>query len=340
MDLKRAILALAVGLLPLSAMADPLRLATWNPGLTRKGPGLLMRDIAARQEQVVAAARVVTHHRPDAIVLTGFDWDLDGRALAAFADLLAEMGHPMPHRFAARPNSGAATGRDLDGNGRAGEARDSQGYGDFTGQAGMAILSRWPIGPVADHSAALWAAMPGNRMPPGPDADIRRLSSTAHWDAVIAAPDGPVHLLAMSATPPAFEPINIPRNHDELAFWLDRLPDAPFAVIGNLNIDPADGDGDAGALRRLMAHVTDPEPRAAHQPPQDGPNAGQRGDPALDTARYDRGPGNLRLDYILPAKGLRVTGAGVFWPAPDDPMAEAADTASHRRLVWTDLELE
>ncbi|WP_252727010.1 endonuclease/exonuclease/phosphatase family protein [Paracoccus sp. C2R09] len=337
MDLRALVLA---ALMVTPAMADPVRLATWNPGLSRQGPGLLLRDIAAREGQVVAAARIIAHLRPDAILLTGFDWDLEGRALIAFGDLLAEMGHPMPHRFAARPNSGMATDRDMDGNGRLGEARDAQGYGDFTGQSGMAILSRWPIGPVSDYTALLWRSMDGNRMPDGPNGDIQRLSTTAHWDAVIKTPDRPLHLLAMSATPPAFEDRNIARNHDELAFWLNRLPNAPFAVIGNLNVDLSDGDGDPSALLRMLDVTQDPQPRGAFQPPQTGPNAGHSGDAALDTAEYDRDPGNLRLDYILPAKGLTVTGAGVFWPAPDDPLAGAAGLASHRKPVWIELELE
>ncbi|RJE79328.1 endonuclease/exonuclease/phosphatase family protein [Paracoccus sp. JM45] len=323
-------------LLGLPVQAEALRLATWDPGLSRKGPGLLLRDIGKGDRQVLAAAQVIAATAPDIILLTGFDWDLEGRALTAFQTVLADQGHAMPHSFAPQGNRGLQVGLDLDGNGRLGEARDAQGYGDFTGSAGLAILSRQPIGVVTDYTPTLWRDMAGNSMPESGHADVQRLSSSSHWDVQI----GPLHLLAMAATPPAFEPRNIARNRDEAAFWLDHLPDAPFAIIGNLNVDPQDGDGDPSALRALLKVTQDSQPRGAWQPPQDGPNAGQKGDPALDTAQYDRTPGNLRLDYILPAQGLTIIGSGVVWPFPDDSLAEAVATASRRRLVWLDLDLE
>ena len=336
MDLR----ALALLLLATPAAADTLRIATWDPGLSRDGPGLLLRDIMADDPQVLAAAQVIAGIAPDAILLTGLDWDLDNRALTAFADLLAAQGHPMPHRHATQPNRGLPTGLDLDGDGRAGWPRDAQGYGAFTGQSGLAILSRLPIAGVTDHSATLWRDVPGNRMPDSPHADVQRLSSTAHWDVALTTPAGPLHLLALAATPPAFEDRNPARNHDEVTFWLSHLPDAPFAILGNLNVDPRDGDGDPATLAALADVTQDPQPRGAWQPPQTGPNAAHRGDPALDTAEYDRAPGNLRLDYVLPATGLRVLDAGVLWPAPDDPLAESVALASHRKLVWVDLDLE
>lgn len=336
MDLR----ALALLLLATPAAADTLRIATWDPGLSRDGPGLLLRDIMADDPQVLAAAQVIAGIAPDAILLTGLDWDLDNRALTAFADLLAAQGHPMPHRHATQPNRGLPTGLDLDGDGRAGRPRDAQGYGAFTGQSGLAILSRLPIAGVTDHSATLWRDVPGNRMPDSPHADLQRLSSTAHWDVALTTPAGPLHLLALAATPPAFEDRNPARNHDEVTFWLSHLPDAPFAILGNLNVDPRDGDGDPATLAALADVTQDPQPRGAWQPPQTGPNAAHRGDPALDTAEYDRAPGNLRLDYVLPATGLRVLDAGVLWPAPDDPLAEPVALASHRKLVWVDLDLE
>ena len=143
-------LALAL-LLAGPAAADPLRIATWDPGLSRDGPGLLLRDITARDPQVVAAAQVIAHAAPDAILLTGLDWDLDNRALTAFAGLLAEQGHAMPHHHATQSNRGMATGVDLDGDGRAGQPRDAQGYGAFTGQAGLAVLSRHALGDAVER---------------------------------------------------------------------------------------------------------------------------------------------------------------------------------------------
>ncbi len=70
-----------------------------------------------------------------------------------------------------------------------------------------------------------------------------------------------------------------------------------------------------------------------------GVNDGQKGDPALDTGNWpdDKPPGNLRADYVLPKKGLKVLDAGVLWPEAG-PVAEAARTASAHRLVWVDLD--
>lgn len=325
-----------------TAAGQELRIATYDPGLTRKGPGLLLRDIRRADPQVLAAARVIAAAAPDAILLTGIDWDHEGRALSAFAALLEAAGHPMPHRFAARPNSGMPTGLDLDGDGRTGGADDAQGFGQFTGQNGMAVLSRLPLGPVTDHSAVLWRDLPGNLMPPAvPDG--QRLSSTAHWDVPLLTDAGPLHLLAWSATPPVFdgpEDRNGRRNHDEAAFWLHHLPDAPFVLLGNPNLDLVDGDGRPQAMTALLDHAQDPQPRGAFQPDQTGANAGQGGDPALDTAVYDpAGPGNLRVDYTWPDKGLRVIASGVIWPEPGDPLAPAVEAASNHRLVWVDVDL-
>ena len=66
-------------------------------------------------------------------------------------------------------------------------------------------------------------------------------------------------------------------------------------------------------------------------------------DPAFDTADFnDFAPGNLRADYVLPRKQLRITDAGVFWPTTDDPFFYLTGTgfpvvSSDHRLVWVDV---
>ena len=348
------------------AGAQSVRIATFDTELARGGPGLLLRDILRGDDQVAAVAGIVAHVSPDVLVLQGVDWDLDGRALAALADLL-----DYPYRFSARPNTGMATGRDMDGDGRDGRARDAQGYGRFAGEGGMALLSRWPIGGVRDFSALPWADLPGADPPvrngaPFPDAErfaAQRLSTTAHWDVTVDLPGGPLHLLTWHATPPVFdgpEDRNGRRNRDEAAFWLryldgdlaDAPPDGPLVVLGGTNLDPADGDGRPDAILALMAHprLQDPAPKSAGAVAavraQGGANAAQTGDPALDTADWDddgAGPGNLSVDRILPSRDLAVTGAGVFWPAPEDPLATLlvhnGTPASRHRLVWVDVRL-
>jgi hypothetical protein len=60
------------------------------------------------------------------------------------------------------PNVGQPTGVDLDGDGRTYRARDAHGYGLFSGDGGMAILSRFPIGAVRDFTRMPWISLPEN----------------------------------------------------------------------------------------------------------------------------------------------------------------------------------
>ena len=76
---------------------------------------------------------------------------------------------------------------------------------------------------------------------------------------------------------------------------------------------------------------------------QGGVNLEHRGDPAFDTADFAEPPGNIRVDYVLPSKHLKIEDAGVFWPTSDDPLFRLVGTypfpTSDHRLVWADLRL-
>ncbi len=284
------------------------------------------------------------------LLLTAVDYDRGGVALALLADRLAAEGADYPHRFAFRPNTGTQTGFDVDGNGRLNDPRDAQGYGQFSGQGGMAILSRLPFDTAnaRDHSAFLWRDLPGSLSPDAPAlAQVQRLATTGFWDVPVLTRAGPLHLLAWHATPPVFdgpEDRNGKRNHDEAAFWRHYLdgalpmaaPSAAFVLLGDGNLDPADGDGLREGIGALLAHpaLQDPQPRGTH----DRHEPRQRGDPALDTVLYAE-LGGLRLDYVLPAASLTVTGAGVLWPAPGDPLTADLATASRHFPVWIDIDL-
>ncbi|WP_275392440.1 endonuclease/exonuclease/phosphatase family protein [Aliiroseovarius sp. Z3] len=352
-------LALMACVAPVGAQATDLRIATYNAEMDRKGPGLLLRDIlSGKDEQIAAVLTVIATAKPDILTLQGFDHDFEGHALHAFQIALADQGHDMPHAFAAMPNSGLATGFDMDGNGRTHEPRDAQGYGHFTGQGGMAVLSRYPLGEVQDFSAFLWKDLPGAIPPtrnasPFPSSEafaIQRLSSVAHWDVPVQLSNGTtLHLLTFHATTPVFdgdEDRNGRRNRDEIAFWQRYLdgalpfpaPDQPLIIAGVANLDPNDGDGRRDAISRLLSdpRLQDPEPRRSGLIAEG--DAGQSGDPALDTVDWpDPSPGDLRVSYILPAHNLDVVDAGVFWPADNDPMLITVNTASRHRLVWVDL---
>ena len=327
-------------------MAETLTIATFAAPLSRDGPGLLLRDLGREDAQIEAVAGIVAAIAPDILLLTDVDHDLDGLAIAALADRLG-----YDHAFAAPPNTGVPTGLDLDGNGRLGEARDAQGYGRFRGDGGLAVLARWPVTLVADHTRALWADQPGAVLPEGEPQAVRavqRLSTTAHWEVSVAAPDGPLGLLAWSATPPVFdgpEDRNGRRNRDELMFWKERLSGqgGPFVLLGNANLDPVDGEGWHADMAALLAHPALQDPRPASPGAALAADAAHLGDPALDTVDWPDGrPGNLRVSYVLPSRDWAVLDAGVFWPAPDTPEAAllGADglAAGPHRLVWVTVQ--
>ena len=328
-------------------------MATWNVGLDRTGPGLLVRDLAdGDQPQIEAVIRVLLALDADVILLTAVDYDRGGVALGLLADRLAAAGAAYPHHFALRPNTGLQTGFDVDGNGRLGDPRDAQGFGLFSGQGGMAVLSRLPIDAdaVRDFSGYLWRDLPGALIPEGMDQGllaVQRLATTGFWDVPILTDAGPLHLFAWHATPPVFdgpEDRNGRRNHDEAAFWRHYLdgalpmppPDAPFVVLGDGNLDPADGDGLRDGIGALLQHpaLQDPAPAGAHGRREPA----HKGDPALDTVLYDD-IGGLRLDYVLPSASLQVSGAGVLWPDPQDPLAADLTAASRHFPVWVDIDL-
>lgn len=342
----------------LSAEAIDIRIATYAAPLSRDGPGLLLRDISGGEDtQIQAVIRVIDHVSPDILLLTDFDFDAGAVAISAFSQALEA---PYPYLFVRRPNAGFQTDLDLDGDGFAGDARDAIGYGRFLGDGGMAVLSRYPIDQrdVIDLSQYLWADIPNATLPqsngaPFPSVDVfdsLPVSSTAHWIVPIDVNGVSISMLAFDATPPVFdgpEDFNGLRNRDELLLWelvLDGVvadfPKNPV-LIGNANIDPFDGEGVQDAITRILEHpaLQDPKPRRSGG--QLSGDANHIGPAALDTVDWpDDGPGNLRVSYVLPSSELKVTDAGVFWPAPDDPNADlfgSDNAAGAHRLVWVDL---
>ncbi len=344
---------------------EHIGVARFHVGLKRFGPGLLLRDILnGNDEQIRTVIDIIVTAKPDILLLTQFDFGQ--HALNAFTDALAQAGASFLFSYSTAPNSGVASGRDLDGDGYFGDATDAEGYGEFSGQGGMPIVSRFPIDEIAarDFSAYLWRDLPGARPPNAQDENsannVQRLSSVAHWDVPVSPPDGSkLHLLAYHATTPAFdgpEDRNGLRNHDETLFSLNYLdgklaqkaPKKRYIVIGDANLDPVDGQGKHLAIQALLdsGHTTHPKPRSdyskAAAAKQGGVNITRLGDPALDTAvwRDTKGPGNLRVDYVLPSVDLKVTDVGIVWPTPEK-LAELSDDRGRainwHGLVWVDI---
>ena len=300
-----------------------MRVAYFHSELSRDGPGLMLRDILSGEDQVEAFLRVVAAANADVLVLADVDYDLDGVALAALAERMGDY----PQRFAARPNRGVPSGRDLNGDGRVGGPGDAEGYGEFAGQGGMAVMSRLPIlvEEVQDFSNFAWVDLPGH-LSVGDGRDPHRLSTTVHWDVPVTLPGGAaLHLLIWHATAPVFdgpEDRNGRRNHDETRFWqvyleggLTVVPPSEFIIMGTANADPFDGERQPEAIRSLLGHPLVQDTRPASDGAieaslaDDGVNVGQLGTPSLDTVDWPDdpgGPGNLRVrDELLDTGRIR-----------------------------------
>ena len=366
------------------------RFATFNVSMYRSGAGELASDLAdPAHEQARAAAAILQEARPDVVLLNEFDWDPDGEALRLFRENFLEVSQggrdPIVYEYAFIPevNTGVASGVDLDGNGTAvttpgSEAygNDSLGFGEYPGQYGLVVLSRFPIAEsgIRTFRTTLWKNVPENSLPDGHYSEealaVLPLSSKTHADVPIEIGRGVVHFLVSHPAPPSFdgpEDRNGRRNHDEIVFWRDYVdagPDswhiddsgiiggldgAAFVIAGDLNADPNDGDSTNNPATSLLAHprVNDtftPSSAGGQEQAELQGNANVRhdGDPAHDTADFnDNTVGNLRIDYVLPSTDLEVAASGVFWPSADDPNFDLVGTfpfpVSDHRLVWVDV---
>ena len=195
-----------------------------------------------------------------------------------------------------------------------------------------------------------------------------RLSSKSHWDMPIQVGGRTVHFLVSHPTPPVFdgpEGRNGTRNHDEIRFWADYVrnadyvyddagqrgglrPGSTFVIAGDQNADPHDGDSVPGAAQQLLdsprvnsTHVPTSAGAVENMQLQGGVNLTHITPAAHDTADFSEPPGNLRVDYVLPSKQLRIKDSGVFWPVSSDPLSALTGTypfpSSDHRLVWADV---
>jgi 3-phytase/alkaline phosphatase D len=269
-------------------------------------------------------------------------------------------------RYTPPTNTGLGSGMDLDNNGSIGGSGDAFGFGNFPGQYGFTIYSKYPIKSVRSFQNFLWKDMPGNLLTNDPAAtvaanlgsffapeeiDALRLPSKNHVDVTIDINGTEVHFLAAHPTPPIAtgpEARNAKHNHDEIRFWSDYVSGgdtaayiyddqgssgglasgAIFVIAGDYNADPNDGDSYEYSIRPLLQNpavntLTTPASEggigAATDPDNNGAaNAKHVSDPRNDTADFsDAGPGNLRVDYVLPSANVSIKDSGVFWPAAD-----------------------
>ena len=370
-----------------------VRFATFNASLNRAAEGELVADLSTPGDpQAQAVAEVIQRVRPDVLLINEFDFDAQGLAARLFQRNYLSVGHngaaPVryPFRFVAPSNTGIPSGFDLDNNGTVGGPNDAFGFGEFPGQFGMAVFSRFPIlrHRVRTFQRFLWKDMPGALLPDDPatpapadwyspqELAVFRLSSKSHWDLPVLIGGKVVHTLVSHPTPPVFdgpEDRNGRRNFDEIRLWSDYVvpsrsgylyddqgrrgglaPGASFVIMGDQNSDPLDGDSVPGAAQQLLENprvntsLTPTSPGGPEQAAlQGGANLTHRSDPAFDTADFADvpGPGNLRADYVLPSRDLRMLQAHVFWPLSSDPLFRLVGVfpfpTSDHRLVWVDV---
>lgn len=330
--------------------------------------------------QISNIAEIIQRVRPDIILLNEFDFHSDpAQGVLPFLERYLQQPQAgteaidYPYFYQGPVNTGVDSGMDLDRDGKAsGTGNDAFGFGLYPGQYGMLLLSRFPIDFESIRSFQLfkWKDMPNNLMAGMrtqnnelwyPDAvqEHLRLSSKSHWDIPVRINGATVHVLASHPTPPVFdgpEDRNGRRNHDEIRFWVDYisgedqaayvyddqsnrggLVDPRFVVLGDLNASMEEGDARREGISALLAHK---KVRRGLIPSSDGGranNADSRFSPT-HTASW-----GMRADYVIPSKaGWRAIDAGVFWPAPEDPLrrlVKSRNSSSDHRLVWMDLEL-
>lgn len=366
-----------------------LRVATFNVSMDAsnylsadqwqsEGAQALPTALREQHPQVQAIAEIIQHVRPDIIVLNEFDYLPDADVLGIFKrEYLAvsqngEAPIDYPYSFIAPVNTGRPSPFDLDRDGKAtGVAGDAWAYGNYEGQYGMAVLSRYPLDSTATRTFQFfkWRDLPGALQPLVPNthepwysADAwaqMPLSSKSHWDVKLEVPGYPLHLLVSHPTPPVFdgeENRNGRRNHDEIRFWSEYISDRDnafiyddqgrrgglgkherFVIIGDLNASLESEDNIPGTIEQLLEHEQVqgnfvPTSLGAQQHTPDNPLAAQH------TADWRK-----RADYVLPSSyGIRIIDGGVFWPTADEPKANLVTKrkrSSDHRLVWLDIQL-
>jgi len=297
--------------------ATTVRFATFNASLNRDATGQLLSDLAnpagadfsttvgKRIQQARNVAEIIQRVNPHVLLVNEFDFDFNGtptasstmmplgyssQAAGLFQSnfLSASQGNAVrgftspttfAYRYTPNTNTGLASGLDLDNSGSVGGGNDAYGFGNFAGQFGMTIYSKYEIVNVRSFQTFKWKDMPNNLLTNDPTAgannlanfysaaerDALRLSSKNHVDVTLRINGQEIHFLTAHPTPPVFdgtEDRNGKRNYDEIRFWKDYVNGgagasyiyddagtfgglaggAKFVIAGDYNADLCDGD--------------------------------------------------------------------------------------------------
>ncbi|QLE54225.1 phytase [Nostoc sp. TCL26-01] len=281
-----------------------VRFSQFNASLNRNTEGQLATDLSTpNNAQAKAVAEIIQRANPDVLLINEFDYDASNPLAPVelfkqnYLAVSQNGANPVdyPYVYIAPSNTGIASGLDLNNNGIAvttpgapGYGDDAFGFGNFPGQFGMLLLSKYPIDTtnIRTFQNFLWQDMPDSLLPtietPGSNTPwysleeqaVLRLSSKSHWDVPIEVNGQTIHALVSHPTPPVFdtaEDRNGKRNHDEIRFWSDYItPDkgdyiyddkgnegglaagSSFVIMGDQNADPYDGDSFDHAVQQLL----------------------------------------------------------------------------------------
>jgi hypothetical protein len=272
-------------------MATPqtIRFSQFNASLNRNTDGQLTSDLSnPNNAQAQAVAETIQRVNPDVLLINEFDYEASAPLMPVqllqknYLGISQNGADPVeyPYVYLAPSNTGIASGLDLDNNGEvvttvgaAGYGNDAFGFGNFPGQFGMLLLSKYPIdvANVRTFQNFLWKDMPGNLLTNDPTIDNPntpvnenlngyyapeeiaqlRLSSKSHWDVPILVNGSVIHVLVSHPTPPVFdgtEDRNGKRNSDEIRFWSDYItPDRGGYIY--------DDKGGKGGLKANVSFV-------------------------------------------------------------------------------------
>ncbi|WP_419756872.1 phytase [Anabaena sp. FACHB-595] len=281
-----------------------VRFSQFNASLNRNAEGQLVSDLSTpNNAQAKAVAEIIQRNNPDVLLINEFDYDSENPLEAVqlfqqnYLGVSQNGATPVNYSYVyiAPSNTGIASGFDLNNNGATvttpgapGYGDDAFGFGNFPGQFGMLLLSKYPIDTanIRTFQNFLWKDMPDSLLStiqsPGSQTPwyspeeqaVLRLSSKSHWDVPILVNGETVHVLVSHPTPPVFdgaEDRNGKRNHDEIRFWADYITPgeggyiyddaggtgglaagSSFVIMGDQNADPYDGDSFDNAILQLL----------------------------------------------------------------------------------------
>lgn len=348
-----------------------LRIATLHAGITADPQAeapveSLVNSLATgNHSQARAVAQTAQLNDPDVLILTGVSYDEDQQIAEQLSGYLASGQHSAagleyPYVFTAPTNSGRESGVDLDGDGSIGGPGDAVGYGEYPGQYGTVIFSKYPImeDEVRTFQQFLWSDVPESGMPQDTysdlEASVLRLSETSLWDVPVEVEGQRISLLTTAV---------VSENGTEDTARGDDLRQAIADYVAGqawyLYDDEGESAAGSSAAHYVVAGVPvaktgpenldvllespmlqDPQPEAVTERPLSGRPGSVWHTDQLAT-RYVPGDRDVRASYVLPSSTLQVDGSGVFWPGEGELGYQLVNPRGvytlADRLVWVDL---